>query len=146
MSSSAQQHQLITLASLLQFLRAGAWCTAGVVILVQGLDPTVGAGVALLRNLELPGPVLALLGVLFLVNGGLQAWVGYHVSTWRKTKRWLLSVLVPAADALAWAELGIRLDARNESGFALTGFILCGLAALAALGVAAGRESLTGQF
>lgn len=146
MASFSQQYQLLTLATLLQILRAGAWCTAGVVLLVQGIDPSVGAGVPVLRSLELRGLEFAFLGAFFIVNGAVQAWAGYHVSTWRKSKMWLVTLLAAAGDAIVWAEVGLRLAARNESGWALTGFIFCGLAALSALAVAAGRDSLTRDF
>ena len=146
MASTTVQWQFLVLASVLQFLRGAAWFTAGVILGVQAIDPTIGASMPVLRSFLFSSGALALLAALFLLNGGLQVWAGYHVSTWRKSRMALLAVGIPAVDCIAWAEIGLRLEARAEFGFALAAFILCGVAALAAIAMAAGRGSLTGRF
>jgi hypothetical protein len=146
LASNTLQSEFLVLASVLQWLRGAAWFTAGVILGAQAADPSIAAGVSVLRNLMLSSGVLALLCALFLLNGALQVWAGYQVSMWRKTRLWLLAGLIPALDCIAWAEIGLRLEARGESGFAAAGFVFCGLAALAAIGMAAGRSSLSGRF
>ncbi|MBS2030604.1 MAG: hypothetical protein JST54_22060 [Deltaproteobacteria bacterium] len=146
MASPTLQQKFLSLSAVLQLLRAAVWATVGVILLVQALDPTIGASLPVLQHLGLGGAVLAAVAVGGLVNGMAQAWVGYHVSTWRKSRLLPLMVPIAAIDAVAWAELGLRLDSRGEAGWALTGFIICGLAALSAIGLVAGKSSMQGQF
>jgi len=42
--------------------------------------------------------------------------------------------------------VGLRLDSRGEASWALTAFIVCGLAALSAIGLVAGKSSMTGPY
>jgi len=146
LASPTVQSQFLLLASVLQLLRGAAWFTAGVILAVQAVDPTVGASLPVLRSLDWPAGALALLAAVLVANSVLQVWAGYHVIMWRRTRMANLALLAASLDFIAWTVLGLRLEARGEFGFALAGFVLAGFAALAAIGVAAGRSSLTGPF
>ena len=146
MASPTLQQKFLSLSAALQLLRAAVCTTVAFILLAQAIDPTIGASVPVLEHLGLGGALLGAVAGLGLVNAMAQAWVGYHVSTWRKSR--LLAAVVPLVviDAVGWAAMGMRLDSRGEASWALTAFIVCGLAAMSAIGLVAGKSSMSGQF